>query len=457
MTFTWSHAKAERTRQWIGILGIALLALGIGPSSAAIGLGYALLIVFMLASWRELASLWNMAWEIKALVLLTLYVLTQGLLTGWARPELAFDSGDLQHMLRTVALGTVAVGWAVYATRLSPRLICVLALVGFAVATAEAFLEHGPALLEINRLHYLRSPNEVGLFGGTVALGAFFFGGSYVVSAWRAQRHLPSAGVGTITVALLMAGMWVWIQSGSRSAWLGLLAAIVVAAAVAIASALVARRHVVPVCLGLTIGAVVVVASVMHSYEDITPRIEQDLPSLRALTSEDRQTLSLGLERGYNPRFTIWAVAVEDIKPSPLIGMGAGYVTAGFERIEEQERLREGLGHYHNLYLHLAVFIGVPAVLVWLATLTSLTVRTFRMGASRQGRDSGLAWFLMAWVVFFAVTSIFQVRMHSAYGAAYFAVFSGVLLGTYLRWRVADAEQPAEASPEIRAARRDHR
>ncbi|WP_290630547.1 O-antigen ligase family protein [Aquisalimonas sp.] len=432
---------AGRAHYWIGALGLVILALGVGPSSAAISIGYAFLLLFLMLSGPRLVTLWQAGWESKVFVLLCVYVPVQGLALAWLRPELAFSSNDVQHVLRTVALGTIAVGWAVYATRLSPRMIAVFAAAGFALATLEAFLEHGPALFEIRRMHYLRSPNEVGLFGGTIALGAFFLGGSSVLSYVRDQAWWRAGVIGGIALLCLIAGLWLWVQSGSRSTWVGMSAAVLVMTTLALAALVANRQHVKQILLGVTAAAVVLGSVATYFHDDLASRMDRELPTLAVIASGDFETLLEGRGEGHNPRFKIWGVAIDEIGERPWVGLGSGFVEAGFADAEDRGVLRGGRDHYHNLYLHLAVFIGGPAVLLWVVALAAMAIRGCRP-LDTSAPDVGLRWFLLAWLVFLAVTSLFQVRMHSAYGAAYFALFSGLIFGLYLKQRNSGVARP---------------
>ena len=421
-------------RRWIGILGLSLLALGIGPSTAAISLAYGLLLLFALSSWREITVLWHAGWASKALLLLTLYVLIQGVTIGLAQDRPAFSGDDLQHVVRTVSLGTVLAGWAIYACRVSPRLLCGLFVAGLAIVTVEAFLEHGWNLFSMRRMHYLRSPNEVGLFGGTIFLVGFFVAGGTTLRWWQDRRRPVAVVVlGIITLLLVIAGLWLWLRSGSRSTWIGLLAALGI---VTLAAALVVarqRRGLIPLAVGTIVVAGVVAALGAFYADDIRPRIERELPSITAIAAGDKESLMAGRDAGHNARFKIWAVAISEIRDRPLVGWGGGSVTSHFDLAVEDGKLRGGRGHYHNLYLHLAVFIGLPFVALGLATYSSIFVRAVDALVRDSGGSAELGWFIATWGLFFAVASLFQVRMHSAYGAAFFILFTGLAYGLYLQ------------------------
>ncbi|WP_290649477.1 O-antigen ligase family protein [Aquisalimonas sp.] len=392
-----------------------------------------MLLLFAASSWREIGHIWHAGWAARVLILLSGYVLIQGALVAWGADEPGFSAGDLQHMLRTVSLGTLVVGWAVYASRFSPRVLCTLALLGFTLATLQAFLQHGPELFEIRRMHFLRSPNEVGLFGGTLTLGAALLGGSYTVGRWRAGRPWTACVVAILSVVLLAFGLWLWIQSGSRSTWVGLVGAAVVVGGGALVGAMVARQHLSSTLVAVLAGAIILGGFIAYQYDSVAARFQRELPSVQTILSGDFGKLQTGRAEGHNPRFKIWAVALEEIRERPVFGHGSGAVTAGIQQAVDDGRLSDRRSHFHSLYLHLAVFLGVPAVMLWVGSLASITARAFRRLRGGLAHDPGLAWFVLAWGVFFAITSLFQVRMHSAYGAAYFILFSGLAFGFYLQ------------------------
>ncbi|QIT56859.1 O-antigen ligase family protein [Aquisalimonas sp. 2447] len=432
-------------RRWIGILGLSLLALGIGPSTAAISLGYGLLLLFALSSWREITVLWHAGWASKALLLLTLYVLIQGVTIGLAQDRPAFSGDDLQHVVRTVSLGTVLAGWAIYACRVSPRLLCGLFVAGLAIVTVEAFLEHGWNLFSMRRMHYLRSPNEVGLFGGTIFLVGLLVAGAASLHYWHHRRKpvLP-ATLGLLAFLLVLSGLWLWLQSGSRSTWVGLVVALSLVTAAGGFMVLRQGRGAVPFAVGAVVAATVIAVLGTYYADDIRPRIERELPSIAAIAEGDTESLMAGRDAGHNARFKIWAVAINEIRERPLVGWGSGSVTSHFDNAVEDGKLRDGRDHYHNLYLHLAVFIGLPFAALGLAAYGSVFGRAAASLIRESGSRAGVGWFIITWGIFFAVTSLFQVRMHSAYGAAFFILFTGMAYGLYLQTRLSEQRRATE-------------
>ena len=436
-------------RRWIGILGLSLLALGIGPSTAAISLAYGLLFLFALSSWREITVLWHAGWASKALLLLTLYVIIQGVTMGLVQDRPAFSGDDLQHVVRTVSLGTVLAGWAVYACRMSPRILGSLFVAGLAIATVEAFLEHGWELFSMRRMHYLRSPNEVGLFGGTIFLVGLFIAGSASLRCWHHRRQPAiAAALGLLAFVLVISGLWLWLQSGSRSTWVGLTVALGLITAAGALMVVRQRRGMMSFAVGTAIVATIVAGLGTFYADDIRPRIERELPSIAAIAEGDTESLMAGRDAGHNARFKIWAVAINEIGERPLTGWGSGSVTSHFNIAVDDGKLRDGRDHYHNLYLHLAVFIGMPFVALGLAAYGSV----FRQAAASLIRESGgradVGWFIAAWGLFFAVSSLFQVRMHSAYGAAFFILFTGMAYGLYLHTRLPEQRRATESETE---------
>lgn len=91
---------------------------------------------------------------------------------------------------------------------------------------------------------------------------------------------------------------------------------------------------------------------------------------------------------GWAERMDIWTRAIYMIQDHPLIGIGIGSFQYVFDSFYPSLHYASGqIVHAHNLLLQIAIDIGIPGLITWLATWLALTVAAW--GLYLQGRKQG--------------------------------------------------------------------
>lgn len=101
----------------------------------------------------------------------------------------------------------------------------------------------------------------------------------------------------------------------------------------------------------------------------------------------ERETTASVRELKNDPRLALWSQAVERIEESPVTGYGFG---RGMLRMSLREELGDlQLWHTHNLFLDVAIQVGLPGLALLLALLAATLREAWRMG--RTGQDLQIA------------------------------------------------------------------
>ena len=244
------------------------------------------------------------------------------------------------------------------------RVVRAMAVGGLVIAvwTAAEVLGHPPVSIasDTSRL--------TGPFGSAAYLGAaaVLFGGASLGVAlskgegrsWRTCGWVSAAGC---VVAL--------VGSGARAAWL---AAVIVAALVAVRRAPAMAKHLAPIGVAAVVGMLMIAGS----------------------------TGVLERSHGAASRLDEWGVALRVIAEHPLTGVGPeGYRLAFAEGVDDHYEQQYGRAvlpdRAHSSVLDIAVTLGLPAALVWVALIVGLG----RVLLSRLRTASGLGVGLAAGVL----------------------------------------------------------
>ncbi|SEP14714.1 O-antigen ligase [Aquisalimonas asiatica] len=425
----------QRATHGLGVLAVSLLALGVAPSSAAISISYGLALLFLFATLPDFLRTLPRRPALIGLVVVTVSV---GLLAAFHTADhhnLPADDSGPWHHLRYMGLLTILFGWAIYVTGMRIRTILVLALIGLLIALAREWGSMTWAeITRGSRLYGLRGPLEFGQFGATALLASALLGPQLVLRAWNV-RHGRLGYTKLVAGAVLVGGLiaasaWMWVASGSRSAWLAIL---ITAACLGLVAAITLwkrseRRYVGPSVIALVLVGVFFVGWL--GYGEMQHRWERDIERMQDLAQQDWDSMPSG---SFEVRAHLYVEAAQLISERPLLGWGPEAVVPLIERAEDDGRMNPGRDHFHNTYLHLAVGVGLPLMLGWLA-FNAAAFRGAVLYHLTPGRDPGAALFFAGWGVFFVVVSLFDLRLHSTHGAALLALMSGLALAAYLQW-----------------------
>lgn len=162
------------------------------------------------------------------------------------------------------------------------------------------------------------------------ALASLLFGGGHL--SWR--QLIPATGA-----ALLM--VFVLILTQSRGGWMGLGASLII-------MALLRWRR------GWLLIPMVAIAGI------IAVRLLGVVTVLNMLTANK----SLG---GLDTRLEVWSRALYMIEDFPLTGVGMGSFQEVAEVLYPFFTVSRDVPHAHNLFLQVAVDLGIPGLVVWLA------------------------------------------------------------------------------------------
>jgi O-antigen ligase/tetratricopeptide (TPR) repeat protein len=301
-------------------------------------------------------------------------------------------------------------------------LVCVLYLLQVVEAWQAWWAAVGHLALPPMRPAYLGlslgSPNPIATL--VLLLGAFG-----LACVWRAGRATTFLGA-LLTVVLVV----VTVITGSRGAWLGAGAALVICGTVAVIAWPEARARV-QAFVSSRRGALVAVLGFVALIA-------------AAVFAARSGRLTLG-DDGYREAF--WAASLRMFRSSPLVGVGPGVwqvLRASYETASEPDLY---IPHAHNIYLQtLAEFglLGVGAGAVVVACLARLVRGAIESSDARRTRVGMAALF---GIVLFAGQQLVDMLMNVP------ALLVAIALP--LAWLDATAEQPvgSSAPPDGRAAR----
>jgi putative inorganic carbon (HCO3(-)) transporter len=184
-------------------------------------------------------------------------------------------------------------------------------------------------------------PNVIA--GNLIILTSALFGAG--LFAWKNFTTWEKIIVSTAGLS----GILTILQSGSRGAWL--------AFSLAVGLALVLRRRNLGLLYFILIGGFGF-AFGMNSLVEFNQAVSQPTGS----------TVSLAL------RLEIWARTLDMLRDSPLTGVGIGAFGAVLDALYPLFKSTPGsILHAHNLFLQIAVDLGLPGLIVWLAILMTTT------------------------------------------------------------------------------------
>jgi putative inorganic carbon (HCO3(-)) transporter len=188
-----------------------------------------------------------------------------------------------------------------------------------------------------------------------LALGMLLF-------TWRKQTRLEQAGLLLAATGMLV----VLVLTKSRGAWMGL------AAALAVLVVLRWRWGWLALVAGVA-GVSAWIASLGWG------------PFLELLTANEAI-------RGLDGRIEIWSRGLYLVRDFPLTGAGMGAYGPLVDRLYPFFLEPPGsIPHAHNLFLQVAVDLGLPGLLAWLVVVVGVLVGAWRVWQAGRRRSDALA------------------------------------------------------------------
>ncbi|MCP4996080.1 MAG: O-antigen ligase family protein, partial [Gammaproteobacteria bacterium] len=142
--------------------------------------------------------------------------------------------------------------------------------------------------------------------------------------------------------------------------------------------------------------------------------------TLLMLANGDIEVMS-GLELILKDRLEMWRESVSLIADAPLIGHGPGTAPALLAKSSYSEIAH--YQHFHSLWLHLLVIIGIVGTLGFAALFLSLSI-TSAKGAINH--DKYISWLSLGLWVYFLVIIVAQLRINHPSGEAFVILVGGM-------------------------------
>ncbi|MGM0412819.1 MAG: O-antigen ligase family protein [Pseudomonadota bacterium] len=429
----------DRLRNAATLIGLVFLGLGTMLSPAAIYLGLVVLLAVGLSEGHGfLRFLRGSPWVWLAIAV-TAYTLLRTLLAQQAFPEQAEVIGKYGGQLMVVAgIPALLLGWQL-ARR--PRWLVVL-LAGLVVSLVVFFFqEAGWSTLmkylqgEDWRLQFGGHKNAIGgLYGAGVLAGLYLLYRCLADSAWlngSGWRRLVRYGLGLLLVGAVVLFTLVVLWNQSRTAWLGLAAAVL--PALLYLSFQSWKREGRTLSWGpATVVSLVVIAAMamLVSSELVDKRFQQianEVEHIEDIRVDQRGGGSLGT------RTRISLAASEAIGERPLVGWGPDYFDEAMAAAGAEDLQR--WAHFHNFYLQLAVGLGLLGLLGFLA-LYLLPLWYLRSSKGGDALPVSMRLFAVSLWVYVMVLGLATIRHDDPAGQALYVMALGVAaMGLGVRYR----------------------
>ncbi len=403
----------ERWAVAVALTGWYLFALT-GPYSTTLAdLG---LLLALVGSLMVARSFWNdvrrepVFW---AILILLGYLAIHSAFFMNAHPEQAVHQNPRwSHWFRVGGLWALLLGWWLYRCprHVAPLLGVLVAglLVGIPLEVRLDRILDGQIW---DRYNWGYHPNYLGMASGAAIL---------VVLAWlgfqqRGRRPALEWGLALLILALLF---FLLLASGARRAWLFLPLGLGALALFALLREGAGNNRA-RIGLGLLVGAGVLGGLLLLSQDLVAQRMGSQWETLRLVLSLDLQA-SAEAGGSVGSRIAMWLAGLQAIIAEPWFGWGAG---AGV-RVLQTDDFTDlvGHGHFHSLYMEIAVSFGLVGLLLFIAAIGLILRQSFR--AIRAGVVSpALVAGLLATTVYMLVFLAVSVRIGQTEGRALITAF----------------------------------
>jgi len=408
---------------WVGFLG-ALLARWQGPKHAITGLA------------RMHPLVWIAA--VLALYCLAQTLLLQLLSDGGPMPQL----GDAMDWARIVVF--VPAAYAIAARRERLPLLLLLALTGLIggmlIRMDWALLLDAPGRFLSARDGFGFGAIAFGLYSGTALLGLIVLRRR----CWQDAQGRPRWArivLWLVAVALVLQGL---VMSGSRGAWLAMLAGLAAVLWLERRQDPMARSASAPSTSSLRARLLVVLvgtallALLLANSGRVLERFAEELDTVQALATGE---IAYDRDSSLSLRLHAQLFGLQAWSERPWLGWGAGTTRSLMDASGELAlRSPEGvvLKHLHNTYLEAAVQLGLGGLVLFLALhlgLIGLVARRFLSAddASTGDSDRDCLIFLVAALVLLLVWDLFDYRLVRQDWRGYWTLLAGAALSFGVR------------------------
>ena len=417
----FAGVKRRNLAGWIGTLGLASAVLGLGASTAAVNIGILLLLLGAILVLDDIVNSIGIGQFLLA-VMLTAFLLFA---TLWATFQLQVDTdtawGNFRLLVKSAGLPSLAAGWWLLRGHLRYHHVLVLlslsVIIGcFGGIDFETLFQTPFAgrriISDINA-------NKLGFLAGILFLVSCI---SLLLDE-RSKSALPGSTSSWNIFFVLSAGLtgFLVISSQSRAVILGICLALITVFCVRI----LATRHKILqqgrryAVITISILALLGLVAFSPLSEVLTKRFEGLEKSLHLLTNlgVDPQA-DLG---GGDVRLLMWQQSLPLIADAPLIGHGPG--TAPELLAKSSRREIRHFKHFHNLWIHLLVTIGIPGALGFAVLFLGLAIRSARDAVKH---DRHISWTALGLWVYFILLTLAQLRINHASGQAFVLLVGGM-------------------------------
>jgi len=356
-------------------------------------------------------------------VVLTVYIVVRGVAAfhAWpAEPPVQFLGGTWD-LVAVAGLFSLVTGYWLDASARRIALVLQLALLGLFLGVLKGIdWQHFATYMAWRPVFGMG--NGAGLYAVIAMTGLLILRSSTLFDGGWQQRSLPPGVRKLGVVLLLLVFTAVFLLSQTRAAWLAALLVLPVVFVAILHHNAGRRRKKWLAGFEVVVLAAVLILGVTLGAGTIEKRLGAEQASITMLFSGDLRDLpadSVGL------RVRLWDDALQRIGERPLLGWGAGSAPVLIRELA----LPGELSHYHNLYLQLAVelgLVGLGLFALWSLVVVQAAVRAWR--ERRTGFDYLL--FLLAVLAIFLVVSCFQIR-HDDERGQYLLILIGALALTH--------------------------
>lgn len=418
--------RLTRCSEWLGMASLWLFVASIALSTAGMYLGLTGMLASILGTARPFWS-----WAKSRAVFWPALALTAWILIGFAGgspydvpPATASDA--TRDLLRLAGIPALIVGWWLVRLREQWQLLFLVAALGLLATVLLQFDWSDPAsYFDRRRPSFGLGGNGLSVYGVVLVIGCLTVGRSMLV---RIEAHDPVTVQRVLVWGVLVAlGIFLFFVGQSRSVWLatvlvaGLLAALTVYrhGLSTVAAGLRARpRRVVAIVLGCALLLIpfgpVIIERVIH--ESATWN------ALFALQLDHIPSTSIGY------RIAMWWIALEQIVAHPVAGVGAGAAETIMAASDNPILDGRTFPHFHNAYLEVAVSLGLPGFVLFVALFLALALPAVRALRAPNRQQRMFGHFVVLTGLMIGVTSLFQIRFDDPPGMALCVFLSGCAL-----------------------------
>ncbi|RFA30119.1 hypothetical protein CAI21_07930 [Alkalilimnicola ehrlichii] len=345
----------------LSLFSLYLLSLTVVLSTAAVNIALFTIVFSAVLAWP---SMWydfrrnSLFWLTLAL---TLYTITHSLISVYYHPSLAESSNPhWSHIARVTGILSLFIGWWIaYHRRHVPYLLMTL-LAGLAIGLFAGIdlsaLLNGSA---VHRGTWGTPTNEVGYLSAVGFVGCFI--GITQVILFGSKRLSTLALIIGLTATLFF--FTVLLGSGTRGAWLA--ATIVLVSYIALLFIRLNKhhpRHTKRYALVTVFLMTALVPILYASSSSLENRLDSTWKIAKGVSEFDVKDINAA-DPSSGARIMMWQEGIKAIADRPLRGWGLG----GKHLVAEQDGSNlKNHPHFHNLYIEIAVGLGLPGFILFI-------------------------------------------------------------------------------------------